>query len=62
MIQQQRPDLEVKGLMIIKINDDETEEQYPMPYLKTEVEKMIKHYARMQKVNAALDELKPIVY
>lgn len=58
MITQQRSDLEVKGLMIIKLNDDGSEEQYPMPYLKDEVEKMIKHYAKQHKINEALDKLK----
>ncbi len=61
MIQQQRPDLEVKGLTIVKINDDGSEESYPMPYLKTEVEKMINHYKKSLKVEEALDKCKPVI-
>lgn len=61
MIQQQRPDLEVKGLTIVKISDDGSEESYPMPYLKDEVERMIKHYAKQSKINKALEKCKPVI-
>lgn len=62
MLEQLLPGVKVKHLNIVHLKDDGSEEVMPCEYLKTEVEKMIKHYARMQKVNAALDELKPIVY
>lgn len=60
MIQQQRPDLNVKGLMIIQLKDDGTEIQYPCDYLKDDVERMLNHYIKHQKIQAELDEDKPI--
>ena len=60
MIQQQRPDLNVKGLMIIQLKDDGTEVQYPCEYLKSDVERMINHYIKHQKMQKELDKDKPI--
>ena len=60
MIQQQRPDLNVKGLMIIQLKDDGTEIQYPCEYLKSDVERMINHYIKHQKIQKELDKDKPI--
>jgi len=61
MIQQQRPDLVVKGLMIVQLKDDGTEVEYPCQYLKEDVEHMIAHYKKQKKIQAELDRDKPFI-
>ena len=61
MLQQIRPNLKCKGLMLIHI-DKETgkETKYPVEYLKSDVERMMKHFKKQQKINSELDKIKPI--
>ena len=61
MLQYLKPNLKCKGLMLIHI-DKETgkETKYPVEYLKDDVERMIKHFKKKQKIKAELDKISPI--
>ena len=61
LLQVIKPDLKCKGLMIIHI-DKETgkETKYPVEYLKSDVERMLKHFKKQQKIKSELDKIKPI--
>lgn len=60
MLQQQDPTLECEKIMIVQIKDDGEEIMYECDYLKDDVEKMIKHYRKQQKIKKELDKIKPI--
>ena len=60
MIKQAKPDIVVKGLTIVQLLDDGGEVSYPCEYLEREVERMIAHYMKQQKINKELDRDKPI--
>ena len=60
MIKQAKPDIVVKGLTIVQLLDDGGEVSYPCEYLEHEVERMIAHYMKQQKINKELDRDKPI--
>ena len=60
MIKQTKPDIVVKGLTIVQLLDDGGEVSYPSEYLEHEVERMIAHYMKQQKINKELDRDKPI--
>lgn len=59
LLQKTNPRYKCKRLFLNHI-DKKTgkEEQIDVPYLRDEVEKMIKHYAKQHKINEALDKLK----
>ena len=61
MIQQQYPELNVKGLVIVQLKDDGSEVEYPCQYLKDDVEHMIAHYKKQKKIQAELDRDKPFI-
>lgn len=61
MLQQRNPDLNIKQLQIIHIDHDNQEHFYTVDYLKDDVEKMISHFRRQQKIKSELDALKPVI-
>ncbi len=60
MLQQINPNFVIKQLEIIHIDRDGKETLYPVPYLKSDVERMINHYIKHQKIQKELDKDKPI--
>lgn len=62
MIQQQYPELECEKIMIVQIKDDGEEIIYECEYLKDDVERMIKHFRKQQKIKNQLNKIKQIKY
>lgn len=61
MLQYLKPEFKCKGLMLIHIDKESGEEtKYPVEYLKSDVERMLKHFRKQQKINSELDKIKPI--
>lgn len=60
MLQQINPEFVIKQLEIIHIDRAGKETLYPVPYLKDDVERMLKHYIKHQKIQKELDRDKPI--
>lgn len=60
MCQQINPDFKIEKLNIVHIDRDGKETIYPIEYKKQEVERMLNHYIKHQKIQAELDEDKPI--
>ena len=50
MIQKINPDFNIKRLFIYHFDHEGNETLYEVPYLKDDVEKMLKHFARQQKL------------
>ena len=59
MLQQIRPEFEIKGLSIIHIDRTGKQTEYPMEYCKNDVERMIKHYKNQLAIKAQLDRIEP---
>lgn len=60
MIQQHNPSLNVKRLFLHWIDHNDKETFIDVPYLKDDVERMLKHYIKHQKIQKELDRDKPI--
>lgn len=56
MVQQIHPEYEVKRLCIHWIDHDNNEKFIDVPYLKDDVERLIKHYKKQKKIRAELDK------
>ena len=61
MINQLNPDLKVTDLKIVHIDRDGRQTIYPVEYLKSDVERMIKHYEKEQRIKSELDRDKPFI-
>ena len=61
MIQQLNPKYEIKRLFIHWIDHDGKESFINVPYMKQEVEKMLKDYKKKLKIQRALDRDKPYI-
>lgn len=61
MIQQMNPEIVVKELKLIHIDRDGKQTIYPCKYLKEEVARMLKHYAKTLKQKELLDRDKPFI-
>lgn len=61
MLECQNPNFKCKKLMIVQIDDNDNETVYECDYLKSEVEKIIKHYKKQSKINEKLDRDKPVI-
>lgn len=46
--------------MIVHIDDDDNETVYECPYLRDEVDKLVKHYKKHSKIHSELNRIKPI--
>lgn len=62
LLQQQYPNIKCGGLFIWHIDHDGNETKYDCPYLKDEVEKMLKHYKKRVKIQSELDLNKTKTY
>lgn len=61
LLQKIKPELNCKGLMLIHIDKETRKEtKYPVEYLKDDVERMLKHFKKQQKIKSELDKIKPI--
>ena len=61
MIQQRNPNYNIKQLQIIHIDHDGKQILYEVPYLKDDVDRLIKDYAKKQRVQKLLDLDKPYI-
>ena len=61
MLQQQHPEFEIRSLTIVQVKSDGSFQEYPCQYLKEDVERMIKHYAKSLKTKEKLDKNKPFI-
>lgn len=59
MLQVLHPEFNIKGLKLIHIDREQKETEYELPYLKDDVERMLKHYKKQLKIQAELDKDKP---
>lgn len=59
-LENQYPEFNCKKLMIVHIDDDDNETVYECPYLRDEVDKLIKHYKKHSKIHNELNRIKPI--
>lgn len=56
MVQQIHPEYEIKRLCLHWIDHDDNEKFIDVPYLKDDVERLIKHYKRQRKIRDELDK------
>ena len=61
LLQTLHPEFIIKGLKLIHIDWGQKETEYEVPYLKEDVERMLKHYKRQLKIEQELDRLKPAI-
>ena len=61
LLQTLHPEFVIKGLKLIHIDREQNETEYEVPYLKDDVERMLKHYKRQLKIEQELDRLKPAI-
>ena len=61
MVQQINPELNIKELKLVHIDRNGKQTIYDVKYLKEEVERMIKHYAKSLKTKELLDRDKPFI-
>jgi hypothetical protein len=62
LLQQINPSFNIKSLKINHIERNGITTDYNCPYLKGDVERMLKHYKRSIKIKSELDLDKPIVF
>ena len=62
MITKINPNLNVKGLIIIHYSHDNKTTTYKLDYLKDDVERLLKHYKKTERVNTEKEKLKPIIF
>lgn len=61
MLQQRNPNYNVKQLQIIHIDHDGNQVLYEVPYLKNDVDRLIKDFAKKQRTKRLLDRDKPYI-
>ena len=61
ILEQLNPDKHIKELKLVHIDRDGKQTIYPLEYKKSEVERMIKHYAKTLKQKELLDRDKPFI-
>lgn len=62
LLQQIKPELNIKKLTLIYINHDNEVSEHEVQYLKTDVIRMLKHYKNLLKQTMILDRDKPIEF
>lgn len=60
LLQQQYPDITCGGLFIWHIDHDGNETKYDCEYLKDDVERLLKHFKKHQKIHEELERIKPV--
>lgn len=61
MLQQRNPKYNIKQLQIIHTDHDDNETLYTVDYLKDDVDRMIKDYAKKERVRKQLERNKPFI-
>ena len=61
MLQQLNPDFNIRSLTIVQIPKDGEIKEYPVEYLKDEVDKMLKDYAKKERVRKQLERNVPYI-
>ena len=61
LLQTLRPEFVIKGLKLIHIDREQKETEYEVPYLKDDVERMLKHYKKQLKIEQELNKIKPVI-
>ena len=61
LLQILHPEFVIKGLKLIHINREQKETEYEVPYLKDDVERMLKHYKKQLKIEQELNKIKPVI-
>lgn len=61
LLQILHPEFVIKGLKLIHIDREQKETEYEVPYLKDDVERMLKHYKKQLKIAQELDKIKPVI-
>lgn len=62
LLQQIKPELNIKKLTLIHIDHNDKITEYTVDYLKNDVERMLKHYKKLLKQTTVLDRDRPIVF
>lgn len=61
LLQQINPDFNIKSLKIVHIDHDGEQHVYDVEYLKSDVERMLKHYKKKLKLEQEYAKLKPVI-
>lgn len=62
MLQKYNPEFEIEDLVLVHFDHSDNMTVYHLPYLKTEVIKMLNHFKKESTLKANRDKRKPIVY
>ena len=62
MIQKLNPEFEIEDLVLVHFDHNDNMTVYHLPYLKTEVIKMLNHFKKESSLKASRDKRKPIEY
>jgi hypothetical protein len=62
MIQKLNPEFEIEDLVLVHFDHNDNMTVYHLPYLKTEVIKMLNHFKKESYLKASRDKRKPIEY
>ena len=62
MIQKLNPEFEIEDLVLVHFDHSDNMTVYHLPYLKTEVIKMLNHFKKESSIKASRDKRKPIEY
>jgi hypothetical protein len=61
MLQQRNPKYNIKQLQIIHIDHDDNQNLYTVDYLKDDVDRMIKDFAKKQRIKKKLERDIPFI-
>lgn len=62
MIQKLNPEFEIEDLVLVHFDHSDNMTVYHLPYLKTEVIKMLNHFKKESALKASREKRKPIIY
>ena len=62
MLQKYNPEFEIEDLVMIHFDHNDNMTVYHLPYLKTEVIKMLNHFKKESSLKASRDKRKPVEY
>lgn len=62
MVQKLNPEFEIEDLVLVHFDHNDNMTVYHLPYLKTEVIKMLNHFKKETTLKASRDKRKPIIY
>ena len=62
MVQKLNPEFEIEDLVLVHFDHSDNMTVYHLPYLKTEVVKMLNHFKKETALKVSRDKRKPIIY